>query len=162
MSIWTEVVRLTSENPFQYWRSNEIPLPDLRRRKSLCDNAQGRDGQDDERVRRIRRKHQEERPSPGRLPAAPDRFRDHRSLTRRQGLDDGRTVRRNEGTAWRFLPDRGQGSERRGAGRVEDPIREVRLDRGQADRRAGAGKTATSSVLGQQRRGVNGRAKCGA
>src|SRR5437868_12974195 len=144
MSIWTEVVRLNSENPFQYWRSNEIPLPDLRGRKSLCDNAETRDGQDHERVRRVWRKHQEERPSRGRLPAVPDRFGDHRSLTRWQGLDNRRTVRRNEGTARRFLLDRSKGSERCSAGRLEDPICQIRFDRGQADRRTQPGETATS------------------
>src|SRR3954447_46602 len=112
MSIWRDVVRLIGEDPFPYWRSYEIPVPDLRGRESLRDNAEARDGQDHERVRRVRRKHQEERSSRGRLPAAWHRFRDHCSLTRWQGFDHRRTIRGNEGTARRLLPDRSKGSER--------------------------------------------------
>ena len=76
---------------------------------------------------------QGERPLPGRQPAPAGPHRDHDPQPQRQGVDDRRSVRRDQGTARRLLPDRSQGSQRGHPGRVADPVGQDRQHRGPAD-----------------------------
>ena len=71
------------------------------------------------------------------------RVRDGQTVT-----TDG-PVRRDQGGAWRLLPDQREGPRRGDRGRGEDPGREARLDRGPADLRAsGAAEGSGPEAVG--------------
>src|ERR1041385_2933915 len=113
--------------------SHAVPVPDLRRRDPVAEDAEGRDGQDLRRVRRVRRRHQEERPLRRWQRAAAHPDRDYGPGAQREGLEHGRTFRGDEGAARWLLSGRGQGPERRHPGGFEDPVGAPGEHRGAAD-----------------------------
>src|SRR5438876_530129 len=105
---------------------HEIPVPGLPRSEAGTERAAGTDPASQERLLGFHGAHQEERQLRGRRGAAAYHDRGLGPGTEREGLDDRRTLRRDEGAAGRLLPDHGEGPEGRGPGGVADTRREAR------------------------------------
>src|SRR5439155_14539627 len=106
--------------------SYEIPVLDLRKREGVAADVGGGHAEGHGRVQHVHAEHQEERQLRGRRGAPAYHYRRLGTGTEREGLDDRRTIRRDEGAAGRLLPDHGEGPEGRGPGGVADTRREAR------------------------------------
>ena len=119
---WAGMSNSRLPNDYLAGGRDEVSVPDIRRREEDGDHVEERIGRLHGRILRLYGRDPEERPVPGRG-GAPARSHSHdRADPQRQGVDDGRSIRRDQGAAGRVLLHRSEGPERRHPGGLEDPV----------------------------------------